>query len=125
RELAPISYRDMLGDREVFGDSSLVRTRVQNVDVRWEWYPDYSEVLSVGVFAKRFVDPIEPIDVATSGASQLSFINAASALNYGVEFEARKGLGFLGRLWRPFGVFANATLMKSEIDTGNSTLSAL
>ncbi len=48
RELAPISYRDMLGEREVFGDSSLVRTLVQNYDARWEWYPSFGEVVSVG-----------------------------------------------------------------------------
>ncbi|GMV08208.1 MAG: outer membrane protein [Gemmatimonadota bacterium] len=125
RELAPISYRDMLGEREVFGDSSLVRTLVQNYDARWEWYPSFNEVVSVAFFAKRFENPIEQIDVATSGASQLSFINAESAINYGVEVEVRKGLGVLAAGLEPFGVFSNVTLMKSTIDTGNSTLSAL
>jgi hypothetical protein len=125
RELAPISYRDMLGEREVFGDSSLVRTLVQNYDARWEWYPTYGEVVSVAFFAKHFDSPIEQIDVATSGASQLSFINAEAATNYGVELELRKGLGFLGAGLRPFGFFSNVTLMKSTINTGNSTLSAL
>jgi len=125
RELAPISYRDMLGEREVFGDSSLVRTLVQNYDARWEWYPNYNEVVSVAFFAKHFDDPIEQIDVATSGASQLSFINAQSATNYGVELELRKSLAFLGSGLAPFGMFSNVTLMKSTINTGNSTLSAL
>ncbi len=125
RELAPISYRDMLGEREVFGDSSLVRTLVQNYDARWEWYPTYDEVVSIGLFAKRFADPIEQIDVATSGVSQLSFINAASATNYGVELELRKRLGFLSPALDPMSMFANATLMRSRINTSNSTLSAL
>ncbi len=125
RELAPISYRDMLGEREVFGDSSLVRTLVQNYDVRWELYPSYNEVVSVAVFAKRFDNPIEQIDVATSGVSQLSFINAKSALNYGVEMELRKGLGFLADVFEPLSLSANVTLMKSRINTSNSTLSAL
>jgi hypothetical protein len=125
RELAPISYRDMLGEREIFGDSSLVRTLVQNYDLRWEWYPGLNEVVSVGAFAKRFDNPIEEIDVATSGVSQLSFINAASAFNYGVEVELRKGLGFLAENLQPFGVFTNVTLMKSRINTSNSGLSAL
>ena len=98
---------------------------MQNYDARWEWYPNYNEVLSVAFFAKHFDNPIEQIDVATSGASQLSFINATSAFNYGVELEARKGLGFLGAGLEPFGLFTNVTLMKSTINTGNSTLSAL
>ena len=123
RELAPISYRDMLGEREVFGDSSLIRTLVQNYDMRWEWYPTPNEAVSIAVFAKRFDHPIEQIDVATSGVSQLSFINAQSATNYGVELELRKGLEFVG-LW-PFAVFSNVTLMHSRINTSNSNLSAL
>jgi hypothetical protein len=125
RELAPISYRDMLGDREVFGDSSLVRTLVQNYDARWEWYPNVNEVLSVAFFAKNFDGPIEQIDVATSGVSQLSFINGRSASNYGVELEARKRLGFMGAALDPFELFSNVTVMRSRINTGNSTLSAL
>lgn len=125
RELAPISYRDMLGEREVFGDSSLVRTLVQNYDARWEWYPTLDEVFSIGLFAKRFDNPIEQIDVATSGVSQLSFINAQSATNYGVELEVRKRLAFLSESLSPVSMFANATLMKSRINTSNSTLSAL
>jgi hypothetical protein len=125
RELAPISYRDMLGDREVFGDSSLVRTLVQNYDARWEWYPSSGEVLSIGLFAKRFDKPIEAIDVATSGASQLSFINAESATNYGVELEVRKGLEAVAEALAPFSIFANTTLMHSRINTSNSNLSAL
>jgi TonB dependent receptor-like, beta-barrel/Carboxypeptidase regulatory-like domain/TonB-dependent Receptor Plug Domain len=125
RELAPVSYRDMLGEREVFGDSSLVRTLVQNFDLRWEWYPGFNEVISLAGFAKRFDNPIERIDVATSGVSQLSFINAASAFNYGVEMELRKGLGFLAEPLQPLAVLTNVTLMRSRINTSNSTLSAL
>lgn len=125
RELAPISYRDMLGEREVFGDSSLVRTLVQNYDVRWEMYPTYAEVVSVAFFAKRFDKPIEQIDVATSGVSQLSFINAKSAFNYGAEVELRKGLGFLAKSLTPVTAFTNVTLIKSDINTSNSQLSAL
>jgi TonB-dependent receptor len=125
RELAPVSYRDMLGDREVFGDSSLVRTLVRNYDLRWEIYPGFEEAISVAGFVKTFDNPIEPIDVATSGASQLSFINAEGATNYGVEVEVRQGLGVFAPILNPVGFFANATFMKSEIDTGNSTLSAL
>ena len=125
RELAPVNYRGMSGERDIFGDSSLVRTLIQNYDMRWEWYPNYTEVLSVALFAKRFDKPIEQIDVATSGASQLSFTNANSAFNYGVELEMRKGLDFVTPMLRPFSVFTNATFIKSEINTANSTLSAL
>ncbi|MDB4949943.1 MAG: TonB-dependent receptor [Gemmatimonadetes bacterium] len=125
RELSPVSYRDLLGSQDVFGDTSLVRTRVQNYDARWEWYPAAGEILSASLFAKRFADPIEQIEVATSGAQQISYTNAKSATSYGVELEARKGLEFLGERLSPLSVFANATFIRSQVrlrEGGNSAL---
>ena len=72
RELAPITYREALGDQETFGNPSLRRALIQNYDVRWEWYPSTGEALSIALFGKRFTDPIERIDVASTGKSQLA-----------------------------------------------------
>ena len=122
RELSPITYRDVIEQRDIFGNPKLRRALIQNYDVRWEMYPDAGEVVSVGLFAKKFKDPVERVDVATSGASQLSFVNADAATNYGVEVDLRKRLGsFLS----PFTVFTNATVMRSEIDISSDQLSAL
>ena len=122
RELAPITYREALGDQETTGNPNLRRALIQNYDVRWEWYPNSGEILSIALFGKRFDDPIERIDVATTGKSQLSFTNAEGGDNYGVELEVRKSLrGVLA----PVTLFSNATVMKSEIRAGTDTLSAL
>jgi TonB-dependent receptor len=118
RELAPIGYSDVLASQDVVGNPDLVRTRVQNYDLRWEWYPSSAEVLSASLFAKHFDRPIEQIEVARSGAQQLGFANADAAVNYGVELEARKGLGFVAGRLDPVSLFANATLMHSRIRTG-------
>ena len=125
RELAPITYREALGDQETFGNPQLRRALIENYDVRWERYPSASEVLSVAMFAKRFTDPIERIDVASTGRSQLSFANAAGGSSYGVELEMRKGLATVSPALASFTVFANATLMQSEIRAGLDSLSAL
>jgi len=125
RELAPISYRGGYGDQILVGNTALERALIENYDARWEWYPSEGEVVSVGTFAKRFHDPIERIDVATSGAEQLSFTNAAGATNYGVELELRTGLGRMASWLSPLGVSANATFMTSEIDLGSDGQSAL
>ncbi|HEX8393212.1 MAG TPA: TonB-dependent receptor [Longimicrobium sp.] len=124
RELAEISYRDLVNNQEVVGNAGLVRALIQNYDLRWEMYPGSGEVLSLGVFAKRFRNPIEQIEIATSGGNQLSYTNAESALNYGVELEARTALGDLVSALEPFAVSLNATLMKSRISTGNDPRSA-
>jgi TonB-dependent receptor len=118
RELAPIQFREVIGGDNVIGNADLRRTLIQNADVRWEWYPRSGELLSVALFGKRFQDPIERIYLATSGTRVVTFANAEAANNYGVELEARKGLGFLGDALEPFGVFSNVTLMKSDIRIG-------
>ena len=125
RELAPITYREALGDQETFGNPRLRRALIENYDARWEWYPRSGEVLSVALFAKRFTDPIERIDVASTGKSQLSFANAAGGDSYGVEVEMRKSLDLLSSRLAALTLFANATLMQSEIRAGVDSLSAL
>lgn len=125
REMAPISYRGAYGDQIVVGNTDLDRARIENYDARWEWYPAEGEVVSLGAFAKRFHDPIERIDVATSGAEQLGYTNAAGATNYGGEIELRAGLYRVAPWLSPFAVSANATVMTSEIDLGSGGMSAL
>jgi outer membrane receptor protein involved in Fe transport len=115
RELANVQYREVLGGENVLGNPNLRRTLIDNADVRWEWYPAAGEILSVGLFAKRFADPIERVHLATSGTSVVTFVNAAGAENYGAEVEMRKRLGFLAEALEPVTAFANATLMKSSI----------
>jgi TonB-dependent receptor len=124
REVAPIQYREVIGGENTRGNADLRRTLIQNVDLRWEFYPAPDEVLSVGVFAKRFQDPIERIYLASSGTALTTFVNAAGAENYGVELEVRKGLGALGTMLDPITVFSNVTLMRSDIRIGNDGLAS-
>lgn len=125
RELSPVNYRDVLGGLTVFGNPALERALIQNYDARWEWYPRPSELVSLGAFAKRFDRPIEKVLVATTGANALSFVNADAAYNYGIELEVRKNLISVTPVLAPFSVFANATLMRSEIRPGNDSISSL
>ncbi|HZI28306.1 MAG TPA: TonB-dependent receptor [Gemmatimonadaceae bacterium] len=119
RELVPIKSRDVLNGDDLEGNPDLQRTRIDNLDLRWEWYPGSGEVLSVGFFAKRFDQPIERVYRAAGASSRfIAFVNAESAENFGVEFEARKSLAFIGALFEPITLFSNLTLMHSEIDLG-------
>ena len=125
RELVPIKSRDVLNGDDLEGNPSLERTRIDNLDLRWEWYPASGEVLSLGLFAKRFDKPIERVYRAAGASSRfVGFVNAESAENYGVELEARKSLAFAGRFFEPFSVFSNLTLMRSEIDLGDNKSAA-
>lgn len=110
RELAPVTFRDVLGGVSVTGNSKLQRARVNNIDVRYEIFPTSYEIFSIGVFSKKFNRPIERVESATSGAYQALYQNAMSATNYGIELEGRK------QLWTsPITVFSNVTVMKSSV----------
>ncbi len=119
RELSPVQFIDVIGSATTAGNPNLKRTLIQNYDTKWEWYPSGGEVISIGAFYKRFDAPIERIDVATGGTSQIiNFANAQSARNFGLEMEARSNLGSLVQALSPLSVFGNLTLMSSTIDIG-------
>jgi TonB-dependent receptor len=125
RELSPVQYREVIGAENVFGNPNLKRALIQNFDARWEWYPHPTEVVSIGFFAKRFKDPIERVYLATSGTRVVSFLNAESAENLGVELEARKNLGFLSSRLTNLSGHLNTTIMHSRIRIGEGVSSRL
>jgi hypothetical protein len=118
RELAPVTYREVLGGEQVIGNAELRRTLIRNLDVRWEFYPSPSEVLSLAVFAKDFDSPIEQRYLARSGTDTRTFENAEGAVNYGAEAEIVSSLGRISDRLAAWNVFANATVMHSRVDTG-------
>jgi hypothetical protein len=65
------------------------------------------EIVSVGLFYKHFNDPIEQVYLGTSGTRIISYLNAESARNIGVELELRKNLGMLGEGFLPWSFFAD------------------
>jgi outer membrane receptor protein involved in Fe transport len=121
RELSPVLFREVIGFDNVKGNENLTRALVQNYDLRWEFYPNRAEIISIGVFAKRFDNPIERIYQGTSGTRIITYVNAKSAENYGVELELRKELAPLGAMFRTLSVAANATVMKSTIEIDPTT----
>jgi TonB-dependent receptor-like protein/carboxypeptidase family protein len=127
REISPVTSLEPLGGQSQSGNPTLRRGLIRNADVRWEWYPTPGQVLSAGVFAKRFIDPIERILIssAQSNAGIISWVNAERANNYGLELELRSNLGGLARPLQPFAVMLNTTLMRSEIVPGSDSLSSL
>lgn len=122
REIAPYVYYDFTIDANIQGEKTLRTAKIYNADLRYEFYPSRSELLSVGVFYKYFRDAIEQTTVSTSGSSlTLSYLNADHAYDVGVEVEARKGLVELTE--NPFlqhvSFVLNASLIKSAVTLVN------
>jgi TonB-dependent receptor len=122
RELAPFNYYDFDRNSNSYGNPNLKVADIDNIDLKWENYPSKSENFSVGVFYKKFTNPIESELI---GGSNLiyTFRNAPSAYSYGLEADARKSLdnissnAFIQKLSFVF----NGALIFSEVDLGNVT----
>ena len=127
REISPVTSFEPLGGQSQAGNPDLRRALIQNADLRWEWYPSPAQIVSAAVFAKRFEDPIERLLVSRASdlAGQVTWGNANRANNYGVELELRTSGAILHQSLQSLGLFLNTTLMQSEIEPGNDSLSSL
>ena len=114
RELAPFEFTDFVGGRTILGNPDLERTQVNNFDFRWEIFPQIGGILAVSAFYKQFQKPIEQI-VQPQAEVRITYENAESAHNYGLELEARQNLGVLTDALRKFSINTNAALISSHV----------
>lgn len=116
RELTQLNIFDFELNASIQGNPALKRTKVTNLDLRYELYPRAGETFSVGVFYKNFKDPIEQLfNAAAGGASSFNFQNPAKATAFGAEFEFRKKLDFVSGL-KNFTIQGNLSLIESKIE---------
>jgi hypothetical protein len=102
RELTPAPFLDPVIDVLTVGNPDLRQTSIKHYDLRWEWYGAGTDSLSVGLFRKEFVDPIEKARAAGSGELLVLF-NAQGATNDGIEIEFSKPLDFMYGLGERMG----------------------
>ncbi|HBG41522.1 MAG TPA: TonB-dependent receptor [Porphyromonadaceae bacterium] len=100
REVSPFQELDFANNTLLQGNPELVSARVENYDIRLEYYPrpDKGDLISAGVFYKDIVNPIERINNTNrveSNFPSISFHNAASAKVKGVEVELRQSFDFI------------------------------
>lgn len=117
RELSNLAFYDFELGATVVGNPNLKRTKVTNLDLRYELYPRSGEVFTVGVFYKQFEDPIEQMFNQTGAGSSNSFnfINAKKAKNYGAELEVRKKLDFING-FKNFTIQSNIAYIHSRVE---------
>ncbi|HRD53535.1 MAG TPA: carboxypeptidase-like regulatory domain-containing protein [Flavobacteriales bacterium] len=124
RELAPFAFYDFSFNNVLRGNDSLKVATVRNADLRYEFYPSTSEIISVGAFYKQFTNPIEMFflpGAGSGGTRNFTFGNARSATSIGVEVEARRSLNqlFTEGVMSRIGVMVNAAYIVTEVDLGS------
>lgn len=121
REVASSVFYDFDLASNVQGNVELEPCHIQNVDLRYEYYPSRGEIVSVAAFYKHFDSPIEWTYTLTGGTDLVySYMNAKSAYSYGIEVDIRKDLAFIGL--KDFSWSFNAALIESEVQFEEGTV---
>jgi len=121
REIAPLLFYDFEKKAGIRGNPDLKNCYIHNYDLRYEFYPTLFEIFSVGVFYKKFINPIENKVIPAGSGLDYSFANANNAYDYGAEIELKKSLDFLKNFntllatLRNFNFIFNATYIKSMV----------
>ncbi|MBD3833129.1 TonB-dependent receptor domain-containing protein [Brevundimonas bullata] len=127
RELAPQQYTDVESDRTFIGNPYLLDTEITNYDLRYEWYFERQQYLTLGVFYKLLEKPIESSVVDQGASISQTFLNAPEAVVQGAEIELKKyfefpsaGLDFVAnKRWLMSG---NYTYSNSEVRVGEGDM---
>lgn len=121
REVSPASYYDFDLFNRITGNPDLKAAYIQNLDLRYEFYPSASELISVSIFYKHFENPIEWSFINTGGGARVfTFENALSAHNLGVEIDVKKQLDFIGL--KNLSVVLNGSLISSKVKFDESSI---
>ncbi|MCB0792505.1 MAG: TonB-dependent receptor [Flavobacteriales bacterium] len=105
REFSVVQYYDYLLQATIYGNPDLRMTRIDNADVRLEYFFKNGDNISLSGFYKHFEDHIELLQTAGGG---FTWRNANSSHVYGAELEGKFRI-LRGLVWR-----GNLTLMSSE-----------
>lgn len=121
REFSSFASFDFGQNAFVIGNDKLQRTLIDNLDLRFEWYPQFGEMVSISGFYKNFTNPIEQVIVAQAANLEFTWVNIPEAIVYGVEFEVRKRLTFISEDLNNFQIGGNVSLIHSQVDIDPQT----
>jgi outer membrane receptor protein involved in Fe transport len=122
RELSNFTFYDFELGAGVMGLSSLQRTKISNLDLRYELYPATGEMFTAGIFYKHFNQPIELYFNQSGVASNtFNYLNIDEATSFGAELEFRKRLNFLDLL-KNFTIQSNISYIYNRVKSKGDRL---
>ncbi|GAB3028323.1 TonB-dependent receptor domain-containing protein [Bowmanella dokdonensis] len=120
RDISTSFFVDPLTEFLVRGSPTLQSAKLDNIDLRWEWYMADGNNLSVALFYKDMENPIEMVELASVGGAAPSLLtaNAQEGELKGVEVEFLHDLGFMGDWGNAFFMTGNLTFSDSSVNLG-------
>jgi len=124
RELASASVYDyeLLALQQ--GNPGLKEAKIDNADIRFEFYPQAGQIISVSAFYKKFHNAIESFNSDGGSSRIITYINSDQVNVYGLELEFRKSLDFIAKndFLKNTTFYTNLSLIKSKVETNNTGL---
>ncbi|MCB0536720.1 MAG: TonB-dependent receptor [Bacteroidetes bacterium] len=106
-------------------DGNLHETYINNVDLRWEYFMNKGQVLSLSGFFKHFKDPIELVRIPEQQTTiEYQPRNVGTGMLFGLEAEFRKNLGFITPALDNLYINGNITGVYSVIDMTDTEYNA-
>ncbi len=124
REVSSATFIDPLTDFPIAGTPGIRTTSITNYDLRWEWYREAGNNLSIGLFYKDMDSPIESVQSpAQDGPPLIRIANAESGEVFGMEIEFLQGLEVFGDgIWDNMFMSGNLTVSDSEIELNRQNI---
>ena len=122
REISGFASYDFAANWIIIGNPDLDRTLIDNIDLRFELFPNLGELISFGVFYKNFSNPIEFVFNTQAQNDELTWRNVANGKLYGAEIEVKKQLNFISNDKHQYSVGGNFSLIQSEVDIDQQQL---
>jgi len=126
RELTPYHYYNVSDRANVSGYFPLKTSYTHNYDFRVEWYPQAGDVLSVSVFYKDFIDPVELLTYDPNGSNTYEIFgyNLDKSTLKGLELNWRKSMGFITPSLKNLYFSGNATCLEGDVQYNIDKLNA-
>lgn len=133
REITNVFEFDAFQMGLVVGNPNLINQHTQNLDFRWEYFPNNGEVIAVSLFGKRIENQLYKVfSLQTSGLAAtypeyptIRFENDPNIGKvWGLELEIVKDLGLLWDPLKNFFIGSNLLLAQSEIKKSAERLEA-
>ncbi|MEO1053187.1 MAG: TonB-dependent receptor [Bacteroidota bacterium] len=115
KEKSFAEIQDVLTGFTFIGNIDLIETNINNYDLRWEYFLEGGQTISIGGFYKTLQNPIEIVRSSTD-ARNIIPRNVGDGEIIGVELEVRKNLDFISPAFENFLISANVTYTDSQID---------
>ncbi|WP_438988756.1 carboxypeptidase-like regulatory domain-containing protein [Polaribacter sp.] len=88
KEFAPFQYEEPTG-RVIQGNPNIERSKVLNIDAKWEFFPSREELISGSFFYKNIKDPIN-LALTRGSSGNFEYNNTGEIASvYGFELESR------------------------------------